>query len=118
MDRLRRDGLFLYIRLLVRFFGVIGQPPALPHVACPILPRYRTTSNPSACCLSDSPPISDNLQPFRMLLVQFFPGIGQPSALSDDPNKKKLNPQWIQLLDLYYQYCLYLLEEYVCYAIA
>ena len=49
--------------------------------ACPILRCYRTTSGSPTCCLSDSPTISDNLQPFRMLLVRFSPDIGQPATL-------------------------------------
>ena len=56
------DNLRLSHMLLVRFSRDIGQPPPLPHAACPILPRYRTTCNPSACCLSDSFPVSDNLR--------------------------------------------------------
>ena len=75
------DNLRSYRMLLVRFLPGIGQPAILPHVACPIFPWYRTTCDPSACCLSDSYPVSDNLRSFRMLLVRFLPGIGQPMIL-------------------------------------
>ncbi len=46
--------------LVVRFLSLIGQLQDRTCAACPILPHYRTTSGPDACCLSDSSALSDN----------------------------------------------------------
>ncbi len=77
------DNQQIKLTLLVRFFRVIGQPTKQAYSACPILPRYRTTSKSSLLRLSDSSALSDNQQIKLTLLVRFFRVIGQPAKPND-----------------------------------
>ncbi|PTQ85779.1 hypothetical protein C8U37_103167 [Trichococcus patagoniensis] len=76
-DSLRLSDNFRYVfGLLVRFFAVIGHLQIRLCSACPILNSYRTTSDTSSVCLSDSLRLSDNFRFNCTLLVRFFAVIG------------------------------------------
>ncbi len=66
----------------VRLFAVIGQVRTDSPDGCPIVCRYRTSSDGVACRMSDSLPLSDKFGRSRLPDVRFFAVIGQVRALS------------------------------------